>query len=165
MWITKEINKWGMGAETALPYRRTPTHFQRAYPTSRRWSLITPSQNKRNHPRTLNTESCVLWVQHAKGRSGTLQWRASPWQGDGHQCNSGKSCWQHVPLIWCDENGHSVSVVSHTKKLGPRDPWVAQRFSACLWHRARSWRPGSNPTSGSRCMEPASPSACVCVCV
>ena len=29
--------------------------------------------------------------------------------------------------------------------------------------------PGSNPTSGSRCMEPASPSACVsaslCVCV
>ena len=23
-----------------------------------------------------------------------------------------------------------------------RDPWVAQRFSACLWPRARSWRPG-----------------------
>ena len=22
------------------------------------------------------------------------------------------------------------------------DPWIAQRFSACLWPRARSWRPG-----------------------
>ena len=22
------------------------------------------------------------------------------------------------------------------------DPWVAQRFSACLWPRAQSWRPG-----------------------
>uniref|UniRef100_A0A8C0Z1Z0 Peroxisomal testis enriched protein 1 n=1 Tax=Canis lupus familiaris TaxID=9615 RepID=A0A8C0Z1Z0_CANLF len=22
------------------------------------------------------------------------------------------------------------------------DPWVAQRFGACLWPRARSWRPG-----------------------
>ena len=27
-------------------------------------------------------------------------------------------------------------------KLQLRDPWVAQRFSACLWPRARSWRPG-----------------------
>ena len=23
-----------------------------------------------------------------------------------------------------------------------RDPWVAQRFGACLWPRAPSWRPG-----------------------
>ena len=23
-----------------------------------------------------------------------------------------------------------------------RDPWVAQRFGACLWPRARSWSPG-----------------------
>ena len=23
-----------------------------------------------------------------------------------------------------------------------RDPWVVQRFSACLWPRAQSWRPG-----------------------
>ena len=22
------------------------------------------------------------------------------------------------------------------------DPWVVQRFGACLWPRARSWRPG-----------------------
>ena len=41
------------------------------------------------------------------------------------------------------------------------DPWAAQRSGACLWPRARSWRPESNPTLGSRCMEPASPSACV----
>ena len=24
----------------------------------------------------------------------------------------------------------------------PRDPWVVPRFGACLWPRARSWRPG-----------------------
>ena len=28
------------------------------------------------------------------------------------------------------------------KVLGNRDPWVAQQFSACLWPRAQSWRPG-----------------------
>ena len=27
-------------------------------------------------------------------------------------------------------------------KVSQRDPWVAQRISACLWPRARSWRPG-----------------------
>ena len=42
-----------------------------------------------------------------------------------------------------------------------RDPWVAQRFGACLWPRARSWRPGIESHIGLRCMEPASPSACV----
>ena len=30
---------------------------------------------------------------------------------------------------------------SHIKKI-PGDPWVAQRFSACLWPKARSWSPG-----------------------
>ena len=29
----------------------------------------------------------------------------------------------------------------HFKKL-MRDPWVAQRFGACLWPRARSWSLG-----------------------
>ena len=28
------------------------------------------------------------------------------------------------------------------KKIHIGDPWVAQRFAACLWPRARSWRPG-----------------------
>ena len=41
------------------------------------------------------------------------------------------------------------------------DPWVVQRFGACLWPRARSWRPRIESHIGSRCMEPASPSACV----
>ena len=41
------------------------------------------------------------------------------------------------------------------------DPWIAQRFSACLWPRARSWRPGIESHVGSQCMEPASPSAYV----
>ena len=45
------------------------------------------------------------------------------------------------------------------------DPWVVQRFRACLWPRARSWSPGiesrdrvPRQTPG---MEPASPSSCV----
>ena len=45
-------------------------------------------------------------------------------------------------------------------KLFPRNPWVAQRFGACLWPRVRSWNPGIE----SRIRlpgEPASPSACV----
>ena len=49
------------------------------------------------------------------------------------------------------------------------DPWVAQRFGACLWPGRDPGDPGSNPMSGSRCMQPASPSACVsaslCVCM
>ena len=28
-----------------------------------------------------------------------------------------------------------------TLKVKKRDPWVVQQFSACLWPRARSWRP------------------------
>ena len=31
---------------------------------------------------------------------------------------------------------------SFSYKTKMRDPWVAQRFGACLWPRARSWRPG-----------------------
>ena len=51
-------------------------------------------------------------------------------------------------------------------KVNVGDPWVAQRFGACLWPSpppafGDPGDPGSNPTSGSRCMEPASPSACV----
>uniref|UniRef100_A0A8C0YXG8 Reverse transcriptase domain-containing protein n=1 Tax=Canis lupus familiaris TaxID=9615 RepID=A0A8C0YXG8_CANLF len=44
-----------------------------------------------------------------------------------------------------------------------RDPWVAQRFGACLWPRAQSWRPGIEshvrlPVHGA-CF-----SLCLCVC-
>ena len=45
-----------------------------------------------------------------------------------------------------------------------RDPWVVQRFSACLWPRARSWRPGIEshvalPVHGA-CF-----SLCLCLCL
>ena len=44
------------------------------------------------------------------------------------------------------------------------DPWVAQRFGACLWPRARSWRPGIEshiglPVHGA-CFSP-----CLCLCL
>ena len=33
--------------------------------------------------------------------------------------------------------------MSYFYKIIPiRDPWVAQRFSACLWPRVWSWSPG-----------------------
>ena len=50
---------------------------------------------------------------------------------------------------------------SSLKYIRKGDPWVAQRFGACLGPGRDPGDPGSNPTSGSRCMEPASPSACV----
>ena len=42
-----------------------------------------------------------------------------------------------------------------------RDPWVAQRFGAAFGPGRDPGDPGSNPTSGSRFMESASPSAYV----
>ena len=49
-------------------------------------------------------------------------------------------------------------------KISFRDPWVAQRFGACLWPRARSWRPGIEshirlPVHGA-CF-----SLCLCLCL
>ena len=41
------------------------------------------------------------------------------------------------------------------------DPWVAQPLATAFGPGRDPGDPGSNPTSGSRCMEPASPSACV----
>ena len=44
-----------------------------------------------------------------------------------------------------------------------RDPWVAQRFGACLWPRARSWRPRIESCIGlpvhGTCF-----SLCLCLC-
>ena len=50
-----------------------------------------------------------------------------------------------------------------SKRIEARDPWVAQQFSACLWPRARSWRPGIEshvrlPVYGA-CF-----SLCLCLC-
>ena len=46
-------------------------------------------------------------------------------------------------------SSHEVNPICHTflfyyahKEIKARDPWVAQWFNACLWPRARSWRPG-----------------------
>ena len=41
------------------------------------------------------------------------------------------------------------------------DPWVAQRFRPAFGPGRDPGDPGLNPMSGSWCMEPASPSACV----
>ena len=50
------------------------------------------------------------------------------------------------------------------QNMACRDPWVAQRFGACLWPRARSWRPGIEshirlPVHGA-CF-----SLCLCLCL
>ena len=45
-----------------------------------------------------------------------------------------------------------------------RDPWVAQRFSACLWPRARSWRPGIKSYVGLP-VHGACFSLCLCLCL
>ena len=58
-----------------------------------------------------------------------------------------------IPASACNCNkihlaGNTFGLLRNSRKLtvvskGPsRDPWVAQQFSACLWPRARSWRPG-----------------------
>ena len=44
------------------------------------------------------------------------------------------------------------------------DPWVAQWFSACLWLRARSWRPGTESHVGLP-VHGACFSLCLCLCL
>ena len=44
------------------------------------------------------------------------------------------------------------------------DPWVAQRFGACLWPRARSWRPGIESHVGLP-VHGACFSLCLCLCL
>ena len=51
-----------------------------------------------------------------------------------------------------------------SERLPDRDPWVAQRFSACLWPRARSWRPGTESHAGLSVHE-ACFSLCLCLCL
>ena len=45
-----------------------------------------------------------------------------------------------------------------------RDPWVAQRFGACLWPRVRSWRPGIESHVGLL-VHGAWFSLCLCLCL
>ena len=44
------------------------------------------------------------------------------------------------------------------------DPWVAQWFGACLWPRARSWRPGIESHVGLL-VHGACFSLCLCLCL
>ena len=50
------------------------------------------------------------------------------------------------------------------KKVVYRDPWVAQQFGACLWPRARSWRPGIESYIGLP-VHGACFSLCLCLCL
>ena len=52
----------------------------------------------------------------------------------------------------------------HFLKVSCRDPWVAQRFSAYLWPRARSWRPGIESHIGLL-VHGACFSFCLCLCL
>ena len=56
------------------------------------------------------------------------------------------------------------AILGTTKMFPGRDPWVAQRFSACLWPRARSWRPGIESHVGLLVRE-ACFSLCLCLCL
>ena len=50
------------------------------------------------------------------------------------------------------------------KKQVIGDPWVAQRFGACLWPRARSWRPRIESHIGLP-VHGACFSLCLCLCL
>ena len=45
-----------------------------------------------------------------------------------------------------------------------QDPWVAQRFGACLWPRAQSWRPWIESHIGLP-VHRACFSLCLCLCL
>ena len=49
-------------------------------------------------------------------------------------------------------------------KIQTRDPWVAQRFGACLWPRARPWRLGIQSHVGLP-VHGACFSLCLCLCL
>ena len=57
---------------------------------------------------------------------------------------------------------NSLKVPEKLKKRG--DPWVVQWFGACLWPRARSWRPGIESHFGLP-VHGACFSLCLCLCL
>ena len=62
--------------------------------------------------------------------------RIMPWAEGSTKPLSHPGCLEahfHKCLVWRDIR---IGLTYY------RDPWVAQRFGACLWPRARSWRPG-----------------------
>ena len=57
---------------------------------------------------------------------------------------------------------HWLQVIRVTLSHG--DPWVAQRFGACLWSRAGSWRPWIESHVGLP-VHGACFSLCLCLCL
>ena len=66
--------------------------------------------------------------------------------------------WVWVVLLLCWSG-----LGPENKKIG-RDPWVVQRFSACLWPREQSWRPRIESHVGLP-VHGACFSLCLCLCL
>ena len=69
---------------------------------------------------------------------------------------------QHASLWEATESVVLTWVLSF--QLAQGDPWVAQRFGACLWPRAWSWRPGIESHIGLP-VHGACFSLCLCLCL
>ena len=84
------------------------------------------------------------------------------------------SCDNHDGVLKCSSinkhqqfggEKHLGKVEMHfCKRAQNRDPWVAQRFGACLWPRARSWRPWIESHVGLP-VHGACFSLCLCLCL
>ena len=74
----------------------------------------------------------------------------------GHK--SGLNRYQMIGIVPCIVSDHNAL------KLEQRYPWVAQQFGACLWPRARSWRPGIESHVGLP-VHGVYFSLCLCLCL
>ena len=65
-------------------------------------------------------------------------------ENGGKLCFAGGKTSKEVRLQWIDplKSQWLNNFTFHIKIPGTGDPWVAQRFGACLWPRAWSWGPG-----------------------
>ena len=70
----------------------------------------------------------------------------------------------HLCCSVCHHEGYLGKRLRGIKECLKGDPWVAQRFGACLWPRARSWRPGIESHIGLP-VHGACFSLCLCLCL
>ena len=109
------------------------------------------------------------WPTHRPGAGRVSFETFSTIQGPGHLCG-GNLAFNRLPGLRGsltkpqEANTQNQNASSLTYNEKGRDPWVAQRFGACLWPRARSWRPGFEshvrlPVHGA-CF-----SLCLCLCL
>ena len=72
------------------------------------------------------------------------------------------------PNLWdvakAVQRGKYIAIQAYLRKQEVGDPWMAQRFGACLWPRARSWRPGNESDIGLL-VHLASFSLCLSLCL